>query len=240
MSRENQAEHDESLQSTNGLYFNFKWTAWPTISGKEEIFLIYFCGNRTRILLTIKLGNVFSYVIKLCSANSVKSFTFIHIVQIMNISLCLIFHNVATNLFIDAWPLYGITDEENTIHSETVMRPCVTLLLSFMTSVRQAVVTKVAFYFSFRSVEYDQACTRWPRVRTANRQPDHARWEGSGIVLYCGSPRKIQGKRHKPSDTFDTRVTCGFVTRYKFLVHVHFQEQIYNKGTKPCYRTMAT
>jgi hypothetical protein len=61
----------------------------------------------------------------------------------MNISLCIIFHNIATTLFIDTWSLYGIIDRENTIYSETVMRPCVTLLVSLMTSVRQAVVIKV-------------------------------------------------------------------------------------------------
>ncbi|GFG31923.1 hypothetical protein Cfor_11977, partial [Coptotermes formosanus] len=43
------------------------------------------------------------------------------------------------------------------------------------------------------SMEYDQACTRRPRVRTANREPDHTGWKGSCIVLYCRSPRKIQG-----------------------------------------------
>ena len=62
----------------------------------------------------------------------------------MNISLCIIFHNIATNSFLDTWPLYGIVDKENTVHSETVMRPCVTLLVSLMTSVRQTVVTNVA------------------------------------------------------------------------------------------------
>ena len=60
------------------------------------------------------------------------------------ISLCIIFHSIATNWFTNTWPLYGIIDKENTIHSETVMRPCVTLLVSLMTPVWQAIVTKVA------------------------------------------------------------------------------------------------
>jgi hypothetical protein len=61
----------------------------------------------------------------------------------MNISLYVIFHNIATDSFTDTCPLYGIIDKENTIHSQTVIRPCVTLLVSLMTSVRQAVVTKM-------------------------------------------------------------------------------------------------
>jgi len=45
-----------------------------------SLYILYiYAETEPEYLFTIKLDTVLSYVIKLCSANSVKSFTFIHI-----------------------------------------------------------------------------------------------------------------------------------------------------------------
>jgi len=154
----------------------------------------------------------------------------------MNISLCIIFHSIATNWFTKTWPLYVIIDKENTIHSEKVMRPCITLLVSLMTSVWQGIVTKVA------SISVSDP---WSTTRLVPDDPEFGLPIGNlttpvgrEAVLSCTVDHL--GKYKVSNTSLDTRVTCGFMTRYKFLLHVHLQEQICNKGTNPCQSTMAT